>query len=218
MKTYYFLPTFVIFLITLSCTSHSEREAMNLARRIVPDYAKSIQFQESPSETDYYEIIPKGEGIVIKGNCTNSMTAGLGRYLDDAGIDVSWYATQAVEYPAEMPLPDSSVRCNDLVPQRFFLNYCTFGYTMPWWQWEDWERLIDWMALHGVNLPLAITGQEAVWQKVWRRYGLSDDEIRAYFTGPAHLPWHRMCNIDGVDGPLPQKWIDTQAKLQKKNS
>ena len=86
---------------------------------------------------------------------------------------------------------------------------------MVWWKWEDWERLIDWMALHGVNMPLAITGQEAVWQKVWKKYGLTDDEIRSFFTGPAHLPWHRMCNIDGVDGPLPQAWIDSQAQLQK---
>ena len=216
MKTNYFLPTFVIFLITISCTSPSEREAKNLARRIVPDYAKAIQFKESPSETDFYEITPKGNGIVIKGNSANSLAAGLGRYLEDSDIDVSWYASQAVEYPAEMPIPDSTVRCSALVPQRFFLNYCTFGYTMPWWQWDDWERFIDWMALHGINLPLAITGQEAVWQKVWRKYGLTDDEIRAFFTGPAHLPWHRMCNIDGVDGPLPQKWIDSQARLQKR--
>ena len=178
----------------------------------------ATSFREVPEEAegDFYEIQPVKGGIVIKGNNANSLAAGLGRYLEEAGIDVSWYASQAVEYPADMPVPDSTIRCSALVPQRFFLNYCTFGYTMPWWKWEEWERLIDWMALHGVNLPLAITGQEAVWQKVWRKYGLTDDEIRAYFTGPAHLPWHRMCNIDGVDGPLPQKWIDRQARLQKK--
>ncbi|WP_295712616.1 alpha-N-acetylglucosaminidase TIM-barrel domain-containing protein [Mucilaginibacter sp.] len=47
------------------------------------------------------------------------------------------------------------------VPNRFFLNYCTFGYTMHWWKWEDWEHLIDWMALKGVTMPLSITDQEA---------------------------------------------------------
>lgn len=216
MKTKTVLLTFITFLLICACGTPSERAAKGLAERIVPDYAKAIKFEETPSEADFYEIVPDGGGIVIRGNNANSLAAGLGRYLDDAGIDVSWYATQAVEYPAQMPLPDSTVRCEALVPQRFLLNYCTFGYTMPWWQWEDWERFIDWMALHGVNLPLAITGQEAVWQKVWRKYGLSDDEIRGYFTGPAHLPWHRMCNIDGVDGPLPQKWIASQAILQKK--
>jgi alpha-N-acetylglucosaminidase len=27
------------------------------------------------------------------------------------------------------------------------------------WDWERWEREIDWMALNGINLPLAFTGQ-----------------------------------------------------------
>ena len=52
----------------------------------------------------------------------------------------------------------------------------------PWWQWKEWERFIDWMALNGINMPLAITGQEAVWYKVWSKMGMSDIEIRSYFT------------------------------------
>jgi alpha-N-acetylglucosaminidase len=45
---------------------------------------------------------------------------------------------------------------------------------------------------------------------------MTDEEIRAYFTGPAHLPWHRMGNLDGWLGPLPQEYIDHQFELQKK--
>ncbi|RYF46495.1 MAG: hypothetical protein EOO38_14005, partial [Cytophagaceae bacterium] len=99
---------------------------------------------------------------------------------------------------------------------RFFLNYCTFGYSMPWWQWNDWQWFIDWMALNGINTPLAITGQEAVWYRVWKKFGLTDAQIRGYFTGPAFLPWHRMANLDHWDGPLPQSWISSQLKLQQK--
>ena len=36
-----------------------------------------------------------------------------------------------------------------------------------WWDWERWEKEIDWMALQGINLPLAFTGQEAIWKKVF---------------------------------------------------
>ena len=90
--------------------------------------------------------------------------------------------------PAVLPRIDEKVRVESRARERFFLNYCTFGYTMPWWGWTEWERFIDWMALQGVTMPLAITGQEAVWQRVWTRLGLSDEEVRAYFTGPAHLP------------------------------
>ena len=87
---------------------------------------------------------------------------------------------------------------------------------MPWWDWAEWEHFIDWMALNGVNLTLSITGQESVWYKVWTEMGMTDEQVRSYFTGPAHLPWHRMTNIDHWGGPLPKSWLDDQEMLQKK--
>lgn len=201
--------------LAAACSSPAEKAAGKLARRIVPAYAGKIRFRETASDKEFYRISAHGKGILIEGSGANALAAGLGRYLEEAAIDVSWYASDSIAQPLPMPIPDHVIRTDALVPQRFFLNYCTFGYTMPWWQWTDWERFIDWMALRGVNMPLAITGGEAPWQKVWQKYGLTDAEIRSFFTGPAYLPWHRMCNIDGVDGPLPQGWIDAQARLQQ---
>jgi len=203
----------------LSCTGKTENEkaAYDLAGRIVPAYVKHIDFVEVPSATDFFELSSEGKKLIVKGNNANSMAMGLGHYLRDyCHVSVSWYADDPVQYPEKMPVLGSPERVLALVPDRFFLNYCTFGYTMPFWQWRDWERLIDWMALEGINMPLAITGQEAVWLEVWQKYGMTEEEIRAYFTGPAHLPWHRMCNVDGFDGPLPSSWTDSQVRLQKK--
>jgi hypothetical protein len=42
-----------------------------------------------------------------------------------------------------------------------------FADSYVWWDWARWEKEIDWMALHGINLPLAFTGQETIWQKVF---------------------------------------------------
>ena len=152
----------------------------------------------------------------MRGDSPLSQAVAFNWYLKhDAFVDVSWYADDAVNVPAKLPLPAEKIRETTRIKDRFFLNYCTFGYTMPFWRWRDWERCIDWMALNGINLPLAQTGNEYIWQKVWRDYGLSDEEIRAFFTGPAYLPWHRMANIDSWDGPLPQSFIDGQRDLQK---
>ena len=205
----------VSVLILFSGTS-DERNAMRLAKRVVPAYAGKIDFIQVEDTVDFFTVYNKGKKLVVEGNNALSMATGLNYYLKNyCGVTVPWYAFEPVEYPDEMPIVDAPVRVEAKVKDRFFLNYCTFGYTMPWWKWEDWERFIDWMALNGVNMPLANTGQEAVWQKVWRKHGLSDKDICACFTGPAHLPWHRMCNIDHYDGPLPQSWIDGQVKLQK---
>ena len=209
----------LLFLITFyACTpAPQERAAARLARRIAPQYASRIEFRLRSDSTDRYSIGRRGGRLQISGSSTNALAAGLGRYLNDCcGADISWERTNKTTLPQTMPLPDSTIKGRARVRERFFLNYCTFGYTMPWWKWEDWERFIDWMALQGINMPLAFTGQDAVWQELWRRQGLDDVHIRSWFTGPAHLPWHRMCNIDGVDSPLPQGWIDSQERLQKR--
>ena len=103
-------------------------------------------------------------------------------------------------------------------PYRFvqYYNTCTFGYSTAFWNWERWEREIDWMALHGINMPLAMEGQEAVWQSVWQEMGLPQKEIDLSSVGPAYLPWFRMGNINRFDGPLPRRWVDQKALLQRK--
>ena len=172
---------------------------------------------DSVDRPDCFELESRDGKIIVRGNNSNSIAVGLNYYLKNYCLTtVSWLACNPVEMPDVLPQIEGKIRIKARAQERFFLNYCTFGYTMPWWQWKDWERFIDWMALNGVTMPLAITGQEAVWQRVWTRLGLTDEEIRTYFTGPAHLPWHRMSNLDYWQGPLPQAWIDNQARLQKK--
>lgn len=154
---------------------------------------------------------------MISGNNANSMAVGLNHYLKYyCNVEVGWFSYDTFTMPESLPKVKKPVTLNARVGERFFLNYCTFGYTMPWWQWEEWEHFIDWMALNGINLPLAITGQESIWYQVWTELGLSDEEVRNYFTGPSHLPWHRMLNIDYWQGPLPKSWLDGQLALQQK--
>jgi alpha-N-acetylglucosaminidase len=191
--------------------------AQGLLQRIAPKFTKQILFKKKSNNllTDYYELKSDNNKIIITANNANSMAVGLNYYLKNFCITtVSWYTKDTILLPNKLPLVATPIRNKAKVKNRFFLNYCTFGYTMPWWQWNDWERLIDWMALNGINLPLAITGQEKIWLTVWKKFGLSEEEIRTFFTGPAYLPWHRMANIDQWEGPLPMSWIDHQEKLQ----
>lgn len=212
------------FGLIICTTSFSQNKnvtaAKHVAERVVPSLADKIVFQQidrSPDGKDVYEIETKNNQLIVKGNNANSMCVGLNDYLRNyCHVAVSWYRHDSLQVPKTLASVASPVRREANVSKRFFLNYCTFGYTMPWWQWKDWEWFIDWMSLNGINMPLAITGEEAVWQNVWRKFGLNDDEIRSYFTGPAYLPWHRMANIDKWEGPLPQSWIDSQLNLQKK--
>lgn len=73
------------------------------------------------------------------------------------------------------------------------------------------------MALSGINLALALTGQEEVQYKVFSQLGLSDMQIRTWFNGPAFLTWSRGQNEYGnnIAGPLPRSWMKAQWELQK---
>ncbi|MGL4228765.1 MAG: alpha-N-acetylglucosaminidase, partial [Tannerellaceae bacterium] len=84
------------------------------------------------------------------------------------------------------------------------------------WDWARWEQEIDWMALHGIDMPLTLVAYEAIIARVWEQMGLTKEEINSYFVGPAHLPWMRMGNISGIDGPLTDEWHEGQIKLQHK--
>lgn len=194
--------------------------AKGLVKRVMPlKYNQHIKFELIPDANgmDLFEVEQQGQDIIIRGNGSNSMAVGFKYYLKHyCKISVSWYRSDVLDFPATLPRVESKIHKLARCHNRFFLNYCTFGYTMPWWQWEDWQWFIDWMALNGINMPLATTGQEAIWYKVWKKFGLTDIEIREYFTGPAFLPWNRMANIDHWDGPLPKSWLESQLNLQKK--
>ena len=60
---------------------------------------------------------------------------------------------------------------------------------MAFWTWKRWEREIDWMALNGINFPLAFNGQESIWQIVYKKLGLTQNELDEHFAGPAFLAW-----------------------------
>jgi len=196
----------------------NEKAASELAERVMPAKASKIIFKTAPQDTaDYFILEQKGAKIQISGNNANSMAVGLNHYLKYyCHVEYGWLLNDTFTLPTSLPKVDSPKKVYARVEDRFFLNYCTYGYTMPWWRWEDWEHFIDWMALNGINLPLAITGQESIWYQIWTEMGLSDQQVRDYFTGPAHLPWHRMQNIDRWFSPLPQAWLDGQLELQKK--
>ena len=87
---------------------------------------------------------------------------------------------------------------------------------MSFWDWKRWQREIDWMALNGINMPLALTGQETIWQSVYKKMGLTQAELDKFFAGSTYFAWGWMGNLDGWGGPLPKQWYPKQLALQKK--
>eukprot|EP01079_Euglenida_sp_SAG-EU17-18_P009494 gene9494-1707_t len=119
-------------------------------------------------------------------------------------------AAQRASVPARVPLLTLWLCCR----WSYYQNVCTQSYSMWWWDWQRWQREIDWAALWGVNLVLAYTGQEHVFRQVFNSIGVPDSMLNVTFDGPAFLTWSRGQGTFGYGGPLPNYWIESQARLQ----
>lgn len=159
--------------------------------------------------------VEASDGILhISGSSQSAICYAFNLYLREACNSMVTCSGEHLDLPAEWP--DYKKAGESPYGLRYFLNVCTFGYTAPYWDWTRWEKEIDWMAMHGVNMPLASVASEAIAKRVWMKLGLTAEEADNFFTGPAYLPWHRMGNINSFDGPLDDEWHDSQIALQHK--
>ena len=130
----------MLAIATLMAANSQVDEAMALANRLSPRLAQKVQFKQGKKKsTDYFTLSNNGDKVLITANNANSMAVGLNRYLKKyCHTTVSWYADIAVDLPEVLPAVDATESVDARVPERFFLNYCTFGYTMPFFDWNDW--------------------------------------------------------------------------------
>ena len=199
----------------MSAWGSDTRSAMEVIHRIAGDSVPvSLSLKPHDGET-YFRYWVKDGTLCIEGSDNVALCRGFYDYVKSNGMGMYTWSGNNISLPARLK-EKAPVEVVSPFANHYYFNVVTFGYTMPYWDWERWEKEIDWMALHGINMPLALVAYEAILARVWKKMGLTDEEINYYFCGPAHLPWMRMGNISGVDSPLNQDWHDSQVALQHK--
>lgn len=210
---------FLLILLACLCIPFAQlwsNPVNGLLERIDPGASKKFIIQVKKGQSDFFELDQKGDKVVIRGNNYVNIATGLNWYLKYyAGIHLSWNGMTA-ELPESLPKVSTPVRKETNLSLRYDFNYCTYSYTMAFWDWKRWEKEIDWMALHGINLPLAVVGQECVWKNMLEKLGYTKEEINKFIAGPAFLAWWAMNNLEGWGGPNPDSWYTQQEALQKK--
>jgi alpha-N-acetylglucosaminidase len=192
--------------------------ARALVARVVPTNASTFDVAVIPDTAgrDVFEVESRGSRVILRGSSGVAIASALNWYLEHvAGVNAS-LPLKPIALPTSVPRVPAKVRVVTPYNVRYFFNYCTFSYSMAWWNWSDWQSMIDWMALKGINAPLAVTGQEAVWRLLLEDFGFSRRQVADFLVGPAYLPWGWMANIDGLGGPLPDSWIDSHIALERR--
>lgn len=163
---------------------------------------------------DVFVISSRDGKPSVVGSGVSAATAGLGWYLNHyVHINLSWNCLTADLRDTVLPLPESPERRECRAEWRYYLNYCTYSYSCAFWTEERWMKEVDWMALHGINMPLMALGTDVVWRNVLRDLGCDETEISSFIAGPGFQAWWMMGNIEGWGGPLPQGWYDRQERL-----
>ena len=177
-----------------------------------------FRFLLDPSLNSKQEVFVIGgeDGkVLVKGSTLSAITTGLGWYLNHiAKINIAWNSLNEKTVSGEayadlsnIPVPTAEEMHTSDAKYRYYLNTCTFGYSMTSWTWKRWQQEIDWMALHGINMPLQLVGLEEVWRKFLtmkegenRKYGYTDEDAKAFVAGPAFIAWWAMNNLEGWGG------------------
>jgi alpha-N-acetylglucosaminidase len=176
------------------------------------------ELKPSSAGQDYFTLTSENGKPKIVGNSYLSVTTGIGWYLKyHLNIHLSWNNLTTDLTSVKLPLPEKAETRFTTAKYRYYFNYCTFSYSMAFWDWERWQKEIDWMALRGINMPLALTGTEVVWYNILRNgLGYTKEEADAFVAGSAYQAWFLMNNLEGWGGPNPDSWYERQTNLQRR--
>lgn len=170
----------------------------------------------SSSGFDEYSLFDDNNKIVIEATSGIAAGVALNYYLSKCCKVHFGIITDSGDLPEIPPKVGEIVKRKSLYHYRYFLNYCTFGYSLSLYTWKEWERLIDRMILSGYNLVLNTVGQESVWRELLLSLNYTDKEISSFLVGASFMPWFNMMNISSYYGEYPPYWYDQRIYLSNR--
>ena len=181
----------------------------SLVNRCSPELAENFMFEavESENGKNIFSFEPCDGKVLIKGDGAVSMAVAYYRFMRD-NCGAYFTADHALAYGG-FSLP--SEKCKGEIKGRYrtCFEYTTFSCAACWWNWEKWEKEIDFMAMNGINMPLAVVGTQAVWLKTMDDLGMKEPLALSGLSGPAFWGW-QLSNC--FDGYLPQTKRETVEK------
>lgn len=214
-----FFLLFVLSLYSLLGYSVDLTPALKVFERVAPwmcGKVEVIPLYCSDGSQDAYELSTCGGKLLIKATSVPAAGMGFNHYLKYY-CNRNYSLTGINMAPVgELPSIDGSIYHSTNCKYRHFMNFCAQNYSGAFWTFEDWEKVIDFMVLNGVNLTLATVGLEQVWYNVLKKMNFSDEEIFSFLPGPAYNAWHMMANLEGWGGPITLRMIEKRCMLEKK--
>lgn len=135
---------FILLIIGLKAqTDISSSKA--LVQRILRNHFSSIELAiiKGEKDKDVFEIETKNNKLILSGNNGVAIASALYFYLNEfCHAQITWNGIN-LQLPKILPAVPSKIHKETPYDYRYYLNYCTFNYSMSWWDWNRWEKEID---------------------------------------------------------------------------
>ncbi|MFJ3202272.1 alpha-N-acetylglucosaminidase [Streptomyces sp. NPDC086989] len=184
--------------------------------RLLPRHAAQFTFVPEPADAgaDRFTVSGAAGAITVRGSSGATLLTGVGWYLQHvAGADIGWPGDSIGMLPARLPAVPAPVTRSALVPHRYALNDTDDGYSGAYRTFEQHQRQIDLLALHGINEVFVQAGAEYPYYRALQGFGYSAAELREWIPGPGHQSWWLLQNLSGFGGPVSERLLEERAEL-----
>ena len=184
--------------------------------RNLPQFKSLINVTIDKKDYDEYSITFEDGKLFVSATGPVAACMGIYDYLKEyCDVQLTWCSNTAVDLENLVAFDGVFSK---KVQQRFrvYMNYCTLNYTASWWDFDRWEKEIDFMAMNGINMPLCVIGTEAVWYETLLEFGFSEEEALSTISGPGFWAWQLMTNNEGYIPPKNKKYVYERLALGRK--
>lgn len=175
--------------------------------RNTPKIADAFEFRtcESDNGFDTYQVFDEDKKIVICGNNKIAMAMGYYKYLHDCCNVMLVSGDYDISYIKSAPLPEKKITCTVRQKIRMAMTSQRFAAEADGWGFDRWEKEIDFMAMNGINTPLALTGSDSVLFKMLTGMRIKPETVASFISGSCY--WYRQL-AGNLFGFLPINYAD----------
>lgn len=171
---------------------------IDLIKRNTPSVADRfiLRFIESEDSNDVFEYEAENGKILLKGNNKISLACAYYSYLKKyCNAHMSHCGEFELDIK-EAPLPSEKFRKVIYQKKRAYLDYITASNSTWLWDFERWEKELDFMAMRGINMALNVVGNDALMYYTLIKNDIPTKAATFFISGPAFYAWQMTAKID----------------------
>ena len=139
------------------------------------------------------------------------------RYLNEYCNIVITSGDYDFSYIATTPLPDKKI--SHVIKQkiRARTSYEMFSFEGNYWGFDRWEKEIDFMAMHGINVAFQPIGFDGILYRTLREIGMKEEIALDFSSGPAFLMRQLTGNVAGFNSVNSAEYLERKIIEERLN-